>query len=87
MFESAQECRDRAAALRAAHETSSLMNKRARYEAVALRSGAMVDTADRIGRALRQVTIDLVQRSTAGAEAIQRSRNSLDNPLLSKAPR
>jgi len=47
----------------------------------------MVETADRIGKALRQVTIDLVQRSTAGAEAIQRSRNSLDNPLLSKAPR
>lgn len=50
MSETAQECRDRAAALRAKHGTSPLANVRERYEAAALKWEAMADTADRIVR-------------------------------------
>ncbi len=50
MSETAQECRDRAAALRAMHGTSPLANVRERYEAAALKWEAMADTADRIMR-------------------------------------
>jgi hypothetical protein len=48
MSETAQECRDRAAALRATHGTSPLTNVRDRYEAAALKWEAMAETAERI---------------------------------------
>ena len=50
MSETAQECRARAAALRATHGNSPLANVRDRYEAAALKWDAMADKADRFDR-------------------------------------
>lgn len=48
MSETAQECRARAAALRATHGNSPLANVRDRYEAAALKWDAMAAQAERI---------------------------------------
>ena len=48
MSETAQECRARAAALRATHGNSPLANVRDRYEAAARKWEAMADQAERI---------------------------------------
>ena len=50
MSETAQECRARAAALRATHGNSPLANVRDRYEAAALKWDAMADQADRFDK-------------------------------------
>ena len=48
MSETADECRSRAAALRATHGNNPLANVRNRYEAAALKWEAMAETAERI---------------------------------------
>lgn len=67
MSETAHECRERAAALRAKYSTSPLANVRERYEAAALKWDAMAATADRLDK---QRAVRLAQESQCGLQAV-----------------